>query len=281
MREQRMISYPLRAAGTMTRVFEAGSEGIPMVFVHGMGARADRWRNNLDAMAAAGYHCYALDLPGHGFAEKGDRFEFSIPELSRFLAAAVDQLGVGKAILVGTSLGGHIAAHLACSTPERVLALVLVGSLGLIPLSAESRQRMGTTLCDATRAGVRGKLERLLYDQDLISEAWIDEECKINGSPGAAEAFARLAAYVAAEDGLNADNCGERLAAMNNRIPVMLLWGEDEKSVPLAVGQQAHAALPGSEFVVIPNARHVPYFEKPAEFNAALLAFCRKHAAAS
>jgi pimeloyl-ACP methyl ester carboxylesterase len=193
----------------------------------------------------------------------------------------MDQLGVSKAILVGTSLGGHIAAHLACSAPERALALVLVGSLGLIPLAAESRQRMGTTLCDATREGVRGKLGRLLYDQELISEAWIDEECKINSSPGAAEAFTQLAAYIAAETGLNADNCGDRLAALNGKIPVMLLWGADEKSVPLTVGQQAHAALPGSEFIVIPQARHLPYFEKSEEFNAALLAFCRKHARSS
>ena len=66
-----MIQYPLGAAGTLTRVLEAGRGDRTMLLVHGVGARADRWRLNLDALAEAGYHAYAIDLPGHGLAEKG------------------------------------------------------------------------------------------------------------------------------------------------------------------------------------------------------------------
>ena len=61
-----IISYPLEAGGVQTRVLECGTGGDTVVFMHGVGARADRWRSNLGPFAEAGYRCLAIDLPGHG-----------------------------------------------------------------------------------------------------------------------------------------------------------------------------------------------------------------------
>ena len=73
-----MISYPFGVGRTLTRVIEAGTGAANVVLVHGLGARADRWVGVLAVLAKAGYHGYALDLPGHGFADKGADFPLSL-----------------------------------------------------------------------------------------------------------------------------------------------------------------------------------------------------------
>jgi 2-hydroxy-6-oxonona-2,4-dienedioate hydrolase len=267
------IQYPVEAGGPATRVIEAGRGGLPVVMVHGMGARADRWRENIAGLAPAGFHCIALDLPGHGFARKGPGLAFDIPSLSAFLSGVLDAVGIGRCILMGTSLGGHICARLACDAPDRVATLVLVGSLGFHELPPESRQRMTQSLADNSEEGVRAKLSRLLFDQSLVTEDWIREECAINGSPGAAEAFAALAAHIRADDGLNAELCLTDLARHMAAIPTLLVWGEEERSVPVAFGRTAHKNLPGSEFHLIAKAGHLPYLEQAPSFHRTFLDF--------
>jgi len=266
-----MITYPFEAAGTLTRVIEAGdTKADPLVLVHGVGARADRWRRNIEPLAGAGYHVYAVDLPGHGFAEKGGRFDYSLPGYTDFLQGFLQQVAGGPAVLVGTSLGGAIAASLACRAPDAVHALVLVGSLGLRPVGVEVRARMRGGIRDASRDGIREKLKRVLHDPTRVDEAWVEEEFRINNSPGAPDAFARLADYFA--DHLDDDVVGERLA-LAARWPILLVWGAEEKSVPVAVGEAAHRLLPGSRLVLLPGSAHAPYFEQAEAFNRVVIDF--------
>lgn len=270
-----MIQYPARAAGLLTRVLETGAGGQPVVFVHGMGARADRWRRNLQEFAVAGFHAFALDLPGHGLAEKGDRPTYTVPGYADFLAAFIEQAGLKNPILVGTSLGGNIVASLACRAPGLAKALVLVGSMGLVPLALENRQKLQKGLLDATPAGTRQKLQRVLYDSALITDGWVREESLINGSADATAGFRKLGDYVAGEPGINGDCSGGALAALTPRLPTLLVWGAEDRSVPLSVGREAHAMLPGSQLVVMEGCAHAPYFEQPGRFNQAVLDFLR------
>src|SRR5258707_12486552 len=108
-----MISYPLRVGSIDTRVIEARASdfsGEPIVLVHGTGGRADRWLRNVDALAAAGHHVYAFDLPGHGFASKGAGLDCSVPGYRKFLGGFLDAMKIDKATIVGKSLGGHVGA---------------------------------------------------------------------------------------------------------------------------------------------------------------------------
>ncbi len=61
-----MIQYPLSIGGILTRVLEAGTGDEAIVFLHGLGARADRWRGTLQSFATQGFRCFAFDFPGHG-----------------------------------------------------------------------------------------------------------------------------------------------------------------------------------------------------------------------
>jgi pimeloyl-ACP methyl ester carboxylesterase len=266
-----MISYPLRIATVDTRVIEAGAAGEPIVLVHGTGGRADRWRRNVDALAAAGHHVYAFDLPGHGFASKGGGLDCSVPGYRRFLGDFLDAMKIDKAAIVGTSLGGHVVASYACEYPDRVRALVLSGSMGLVPLGAEMRARVEAGANNQSYDGVKHKLGRVIFDPALVTQDFIDEEFRINTFAGARESFATLGRYIGQR--LDDDVVGDRLAKLTTNLPTLLLWGAEDKTVPLGVGEAAARLLPGARLVVLQKTAHTSYYERAADFNAVLCDF--------
>ncbi|MDB5874728.1 MAG: alpha/beta hydrolase fold family protein [Ramlibacter sp.] len=261
-----MISYPASIDGIATRVLESGAEGPPIVFIHGTATRADRWAANLDAQARAGRHAFALDLPGHGFAAKGSGVACSVPAYAEFVGRFLDQLGSAPAILVGTSLGGHVAAMLAVRQPQKVGSIVLVGSMGLIPIGSEARQRIKGGANNQTREGVALKFSRVVHDPSLVTQDLLDEEFRINNSPGAKESLAALGNYIAAS--LDDDTVSPALAAL--ALPKLLVWGDKDQTVAPSVGAAAHALLRGSVLAVIRDTAHSPYFENPLAFNRVL-----------
>lgn len=264
-----MISYPLRVTGMDTRVIEAGpADGQPIVLVHGTGGRADRWARNLDALAAEGLHAYAFDLPGHGFAAKGAALDCSVPGYRTFLGALLDELKIDRTIVVGTSLGGHVVASFACKHPERVAGIVLSGSMGLVPLGAEARGRVEAGANNQTYEGVKNKLARVIFDPALVTKDFVDEEYRINNSFGAKESFATLGRYIGQK--LDDDVVGDRLAKLTPALPTLLLWGAEDRTVPVSVGEAAAKLLPGSRLVVLKEAAHSPYYERADDFNAIL-----------
>jgi 2-hydroxy-6-oxonona-2,4-dienedioate hydrolase len=267
----RVASYPLEAGGVQTRVLDCGSGTDTAVFIHGVGARADRWRSNLEPFAEAGYRCLAIDLPGHGFADKGADVPATVPDFSHFLADFLDEMEVARAVLCGTSLGGHIAAHFACEQPERVPALVLVGSLGLMPLADGVGDLISRSIQETDRESVARKFHLVFANSDALATEMIDEEFRINNSRGAADSFARLGAYFSL--GINDHVVRERLATLSERIPTLLVWGAEDKVVAPDVGRTATKLLPGSKLLEIPDTGHAPYLERPEAFNRPVLKF--------
>jgi len=260
-----MIHYPLTTRDNIqTRVLEAGSGPRNVVLVHGTGGRADRWSRNLDALAAQGLHVYAIDLPGHGYASKGPEIACSVPAYVQFLETVLDALGIDRATIVGTSLGGHVVASHALKHPQRVDRIVLVGSMGLVPIGDQARARIQAGANNQSREGVEGKLRRVMHDPALTTPEMIEEEWRINNSAGAAASFATLGKYIAAD--LDQDVVGPALAGAS--MPVLLIWGTEDKTVPASAGETAHALLPTSRLALLEGAAHTAYYEQPDIFNA-------------
>ena len=268
-----ILEYPVGANGTLTRVLETGSGRSTVVFLHGLGARADRWRRNLQAVADAGHRCLALDFPGHGFAGKSNEFDFSVPGLADFVMGVLATLEVDRFHLIGTSLGGHVGGWIAAHHPDRVASLVMVGTLGLVPIGREA----GAAIRDSVRATERDDIERklkfVLCDAAEVTPGWVEEEYRVNNSPGADAAFARLGDYVAEE--IDQHNVGDQLAELKERIPIMLIWGRQDGAVPPSVGEQGRAVLGDVPLLMIDPAGHAPYFEQPAQFNPPVIEFLR------
>ena len=266
-----MISYPYGVDGTTIRVIEQGSGDNVCLLLHGVGARADRWRHNISSLADAGLHVYAIDLPGHGFSDKGS-FDYSVNGYASLVLRFLDSVGADHCVLVGTSLGGHVQAVVTFRDPGRVAALVLVGALGITPLGVPGRHAVANSLLDASPDGIHSKLNRVIHDPSLVTEEWVYEESRINASPGASTAFGALADYF--QHRVDEDVVGERLAGLAGLPPVLLVWGSEDVIVPPALGQASQQILGGDvPLVLIPNAGHAPYLENPEPFNNAVLAF--------
>ena len=265
------IEYPLGVSGALTRVIEAGSGDRPVIFIHGLGARADRWQRNLEVFAQSGYRAIAIDLPGHGFASKTPDFDYSVPGFAEFVRGVIDALNLQSAAFVGTSLGGHISAYLACESPDRVTALALVGSLGLVPIGTETGAAIRDSVRATGRDDIENKLKFVICDHASITPEWIEEEWRINNSPGAADAFARLGDYIAG--GVDEHTVGTRLTTAAGGTPLLLVWGAEDRAVPLSIGRQGRALLGDTRLCVIDGAGHVPYFEQAPTFNREVRSF--------
>jgi 2-hydroxy-6-oxonona-2,4-dienedioate hydrolase len=264
-----IINYPLAVGTGVTRIIEAGA-GPPVLFVHGLGARADRFRSTVERYGAAGYRAIAFDLPGHGLASKESEAPSTVPDLSRYLLELMDVLAIERAPLVGTSLGAHIVAHAAVRAPQRVPGLVLVGALGIVPIEKQVAETIRRNVQVRDRAKFAGKLNFVLHDPAAVTPELVEEEWRMNTSPGAIEAFTRLGDYLV--DGIGADYVAEKIKALYPPERLLLVWGSEDRAVPPAVGAACSAAL-GSELVWVRNANHVPYFEQPQAFDAAVLPF--------
>jgi 2-hydroxy-6-oxonona-2,4-dienedioate hydrolase len=270
-----MLSYPIVIANWMTRVIQSGMDGEAIVLVHGTGGRADRWVRNMDGLAAPGRAVYALDLPGHGFAGKGRGFTYSVPAYANFLRSFLDTMKIDKAVIVGTSLGGHVAALFALESPERVQSLVLCGSMGLIPLGPDVCGRVARGAVNQSRDGIKEKLTRLFIDSSLVTADLVAEEFLINNSEGAQESFEFLGEYIGSK--LDAEVVGKALAQLPTPVPTLLVWGREDRTVPLSAGEKARAILPSSRLVVMSDSGHAPYFERPDDFNRVVDDFlCQK-----
>lgn len=160
--------------------------------------------------------------------------------------------------LVGTSYGGNLAMEVALAAPERVTALWLMGCNPAAPQAGGPDLAGGL---EATPDAVVDMLAGLVVHKDAVAQAAAFKAMaqRVGGPAGAAQARALNARRESAS----------RLGALT--MPAMVLWGEQDALVPVAVGQALATALPNARFEVLPECGHLPTLEKPVE-SAALFA---------
>lgn len=280
----------ITANGIRTFIQEFGpAEGEPVVLVHGFGASTFTWRDNAPALAEAGYRVLALDLVGYGLSDKSFALDFSHPAQADFVAAVMETVGIKRATLVGHSMGGSVIGHLAQRHPERVAALVFVdgavreatansggGSILGIPVQLGSLaefppfQRWGriALLYGLTRERMAATQLTAYYRKEIVTPAVEEGYLQVQ----------KIKDWDLALLGVLRDSGRNALSQPLSTLtaPTLIIWGEQDSWVPLARGQALHAALPQSEFVIIPNTGHLPMEEDVAAFNAALLGWLGK-----
>src|SRR5262245_57293299 len=109
---------------------EFGEDNNPvMLLIHGYSASTFSWRTAAPLLAEDGFRVIAVDLIGFGFSSKPGWFDYTIGSQARIVERFMDRLGIGSAILIGSSYGGAVAGTLALDYPERVSKLVLVDAV--------------------------------------------------------------------------------------------------------------------------------------------------------
>ena len=266
-----MIAYPFEAGGITTRVLTAGDTGPAVLLLHGFTSRADRWQNTVTSMAAQGYRVFAPDLPGHGFAEKRLASNHSVSGYRDFVIDLMNRLGIERASLVGTSLGGHVLAAVAKEEPDRVENLVMVCSMGLEALPAEKVAAIRAGLTDMSVNAIRQRLLSVFTDPRFVTDELVREDMLINTSPGAGASLGKFGDYLSS--GFNDDLVLDDLVSLDSRFPLLMIWGENDKIAPPRIAYNAHERLPHSRVAMMRQVAHTPYIENPPLFESILLKF--------
>lgn len=261
------------------------ARGEAVVLLHGFTENAHMWDAVAAAIRARGFRVVAVDLVGHGASDAPDDAE------AYTLDAACDQLdeglraiGVKRATVLGYSMGGRVALHLAIrerDTRDLVRALVLVSTSPGIPGPAERvlRRTADGALADRIRAiGVEAFVDEWLQNPVFGHErtrgsGYLESmrEARLGNSPiGLARSL----------EGMGQGTQEYVLPALGGlRIPVLLISGaEDEKFTDLA--KHMGAVLPHARHVTLTDCGHAPHRERPDRFLDAALAFLAQHATA-
>lgn len=258
--------------GTRLRVIDAG-HGTPVVFLHGFGASLYSWRKQLPPIAAAGYRVIAFDNAGFGFSGQPHGQGYSNAAYVRLAVALLDSLGVSNAVLVGHSMGGAIAAEVALVHPDRIRGLVLIDAAGYGIRWPAVLKLARWPLVGAVATGLRGKwitarLLRSTYaDPSKVSQEDIDQYY----APVPQRDYGGTLSGVLGE--FRFDTLVGWLGAI--QAPTLVLWGAEDRWIPVRVGARLAGELPRAAFIEVPHAGHATPEEAPDEVNRVLLAFLK------
>ncbi|MFO1055422.1 MAG: acetoin dehydrogenase dihydrolipoyllysine-residue acetyltransferase subunit [Dongiaceae bacterium] len=248
----------IQVGGRTLRYQRAGDAGSPIVFLHGFGGDYNGWLFNQTALADR-HSTYAIDLPGHGGSSK-DAGDGSVDTLSDIVAGALEALEVGRAHIVGHSLGGAIAAAYAAKHPGRVSALTLIASAGL---GREINQRFIDGLISASgRKDLTPVLQLLFADPSLVTRDMVNDLLKFKRLDGV-DAALRAIAGASFAGGTQTLQLRDQLAAL--KVPTQVIFGAADSIIPAAHAE----GLPRSIRVhVLPGTGHMPQMEKAGDVNA-------------
>ncbi|PYP48237.1 MAG: hypothetical protein DMD42_01505 [Gemmatimonadetes bacterium] len=253
------------------RYIDAG-RGPPVVLLHGLGASMYAWRKNVGAMAAAGFRVIAFDNRGFGLSDK-PAVAYDNAAYARLAIALLDSLGISDAVLVGHSMGGAIAAEVAIEYPQRVRGLVLVGSAGLgarepLLFRVARWPVLGPAVLAFRGRGFTARLLKATYfDPSKVTESDVDQYY----APVAQPAYGRALRAVLRQ--FHFDGLEGRLDKIE--APTVVLWGEEDRWVPLGLGRALAAGITRSAFVSVPHAGHSVQEEAPDEVNHLVIRFLK------
>jgi pimeloyl-ACP methyl ester carboxylesterase len=242
-------------------------DASPIVFVHGLAGSSSTWQMVLETFAET-HQVLALDLPGHGQSDASEpaAIDYSISGLAQVVATVMRSLAVSDATLVGHSLGGAVAAAVALEEPELVSRLVLVDSVGL---GREiNPQLIELVNGPPSAASARELLELFFHDEGFVLDSGVDEYHLAWARPGAEAAIRAVA------DGAF-NNSSQEVTLALDRVnqPVLVVWGGEDRVIPVNHADAARNANPSPTVSILPGSGHVPQIEAASEFAAGVERF--------
>jgi pimeloyl-ACP methyl ester carboxylesterase len=246
----------ITVAGARVRLFRGGS-GEPLVFLHGAGGHTG-WMAFLEELSTR-FAVFAPEHPGFGGSDDPSWLD-EVADLAYFHLDLLAALGLERVHLIGTSLGGWVAAEMAVRSTARLASLTLVGAVGILA--------GGEPIPDIFRMPVEENLRRF-YADPARAERRLGDLAKVDMAAVAKNrATVTRLAYRP-----RFHNPG--LAKWLHRIdvPTLLMWGDRDGLVPSEFGEAYQALIPGSRLVVLPRAGHAPFDEQKDAFLAAFLDF--------
>ena len=251
---------------------EGPRDGAPIVLLHGSNADLHTWDAWAEDLKKT-HRVIRFDQVGHGLTGPDPAHDYSRANFTADIAEALDALGIERAIVAGNSMGGKHALSFAVSYPERVAGLILVDGSGA-PLPEEEKPEddedsgnIGFTIAQTPginllveqitpRSLIRQSLEQSVSNQAVVTEEAVDRYWELLRYPG--NRRATLKRFSAPYDPLTEQEIASVTA------PTLILWGDEDRLIPVEAGRWLDRIMPNSEIVVYEGIGHLPHEEAPA-----------------
>jgi len=256
-------------------------EGRPVIVIHGFGGSMWQWEHQQVPLSSA-FRLLTPDLIGSGLSAKPD-IEYRPDEMLDYFVAFMDALNIQRAALVGNSMGAGLAIGMALEHPDRVSKLVLIDGFPAHVrerLTSPSIQRALDTPAPSWLASlgnwlfgglmIESVLKEMVHDPALLTPAVVERSNRNRQRPGV------MRPLMTARGTLPLWETGYAKRIGQIRHPTLIVWGEEDRVFPIAVGEELHRTITGSSLVRIPNAGHIPQWEQPDLVNPAMIDFLRQ-----
>lgn len=237
-----------------------------VVLIHGLGGSVELdWMQTIPALATD-FHVVAFDLPGFGKSGKGSQ-HYSPTNYARLAHFLADRYLKDKRYhIVGHSMGGAIALRFAAQQPLRFQRLVLIDAAGILHPVAITKFQAGSMaertsglrqvrgLAESLSGKLLEQMERLPILPTDIADSALGRDVVLNGGP---EKIAALA--------LAGENFSRAISTVT--APTLVIWGDNDPTVPLRTGKVLAARMPHARLEIIPDAGHTPMLDQTELLN--------------
>lgn len=246
---------------------QGSTRALPVVLIHGFPFNKIMWKPQIDALKKD-YFVVAYDVRGYGGSDVGDG-QYTVEYFVDDLMVVLDRLNIGKAVIVGLSMGGYIALRAIERNPGRFRALVLCDTRSEAD-SNELRIKRGSQAKEVKLDGVKrfaeGFLRAVFHEKTFMTKSQII---------GLMQAVIEQSSPIAVAGTLIAlaGRTDTTHVLPQITVPTLILVGEHDTLTPPSASQAMKEKIPNAEMYVIPSAAHMSNLENPEEFNRHLLAF--------
>ena len=239
-------------------------DGPAVLLVHGLGGRAEDWRNLAPYFAKAGFRVFMPDLLGYGRSDRPADFSYSVRDEAGVVVAFMDALGLKQVDLGGWSMGGWIVQIVAGTHPERVKRLMLFDSAGIY-----EKPDWDTSLFMAETPAELNQLEALLMPHPPGIPGFVARDIlRITGQHAWVLQRA-LDTMLTGQD--TTDNLLPQL-----KMPVLILWGKQDHITPLELGKKMQQLVPQAELLVYDGCGHLAPEQCASDMGPTLVEFVKQ-----
>ena len=252
--------------------------GPPVILIHGFGGSMWQWEQQQHTLSQH-FRVLTLDLPGAGLSDKPE-IDYRPDQMLDFFVGFMDAVNIPQATLVGNSMGAGLAIGMALAHPTRVAKLVLIDGLPqhvMEKLTSPSVRRAIETSAPSWLVSfgnmlfgglmTESVLREIVHDQALLTPAVIERSNRNRQRPGLINPLMTVRENLPLWESGFATRVGEITH------PTLVIWGEEDRVFPIAVGDELHQTIKGSRFIRIPKAGHIPQWERPDLVNQELITF--------
>ncbi len=252
--------------------------GPPVILIHGFGGSMWQWEHQQHALSQH-FRVLTLDLPGAGLSDKPE-IDYRPDQMLDFFVGFMDAIEIPQTTLVGNSMGAGLAIGMALARPTRVAKLVLIGGLPqhvMEKLTSPSIRRALETSAPSWLVSlgnwlfgglmIESVLQEIVHDPALLTPAVIERSKRNRQRPGLIKPIMAVRENIPLWESGFAARIGEITH------PTLVIWGEEDRVFPIAVGKELHQTIKGSQFIRIPKAGHIPQWERPDLVNQELITF--------